>query len=180
MDRYFRRDRSVCGRHASDYQTAPARRFKPLRQRFVRETEIHAPVRAVFAFHERPDALVRLTPPGDRIDVIQPPTSLAVGTHVIFRVHLGPIAVVWEAEHTEYERDKVFADLQIRGPFRYWLHRHRFESTATGTRLIDDIEYELPAGALGRLIAGGAIRAKLEAMFAHRHAVTRAACETSE
>lgn len=145
--------------------------------RFVRESFIAAPVERVFAFHESPDALARLTPPFERQEVIEPPRSLSVGTIVRIRMHLGPISMVWVAEHVEYEKNRLFADRQVRGPFKSWLHRHRFEPAAGGTRLVDDIEYELPLGALGALVAARSVEKRLDRVFAFRHAATKAACE---
>src|SRR5258707_1121620 len=41
----------------------------------------------------------------------------------------------WIALHTVYEKNRLFVDQQIRGPFANWIHRHEFESTGNGTRL---------------------------------------------
>ena len=43
---------------------------------FVHESVIPASVARVFAFHEHSDALRLLTPPWERVEIIQPPTSL--------------------------------------------------------------------------------------------------------
>jgi len=66
----------------------------------------------------------------------------------------------------------------VKGPFRKWLHRHIV--TPRGDEqcvLTDDIEYELPLGALGRVFGGRFARRNLERLFAYRHQVTREACE---
>jgi ligand-binding SRPBCC domain-containing protein len=139
--------------------------------------DVDAPIEVLWAFHERPDALRLLSPPWERIEIIQPPRSLAVGTRVIVRAWLGPIPMTIEAEHFEYERGRLFADRMNRGPFKSFVHRHRFELRGTRSRLVDDIEYELPGGALGRLIGGAIAKRRLDRLFAYRHEVTRAACE---
>ena len=51
--------------------------------RFVYESVVPASVEEVFAFHESAEALARLQPPWERTRVVQPPTSLAVGTVVV-------------------------------------------------------------------------------------------------
>jgi ligand-binding SRPBCC domain-containing protein len=43
--------------------------------------------------------------------------------------------------------------------------------------LEDTIEYELPLGAIGRLVGGPLVRRKLKRLFAYRHDVTRQAFE---
>ena len=148
-----------------------------MRERFVKTTYVEAPVETVFAFHQRPDALTRLTPPWDPVRVVQPPQSLAVGTRVILEGRLGPFPVTIEAVHVEYDPPHGFTDEMVRGPFRHWRHRHRFESAGTGTHLIDDVTYELPLGRLGNLFGGPIARDRLERLFAFRHDVTKRACE---
>jgi ligand-binding SRPBCC domain-containing protein len=142
------------------------------RQRFIKQSEVAAPPEAVFAFHEQPRAVEALTPPWERVEVVEAPGSLLPGTRVVFKIFLGPFSRDWVAEHTEYVPPRLFADIQRRGPFAYWYHRHRFEPTPQGTTLMtDEVEYALPFGWLGELIAGRAVRAKLQKMFDYRHRV---------
>ena len=149
--------------------------------RFVKATKIAAPASRVFAFHEAPDALQRLTPPWQKTEIIQPPRSLAVGTRVILRTRVGPIAQTIVAEHVEYEAGRMFADRMVEGPFKHWLHRHIVtpdgESACT---LTDDVEYELPLGVLGRVFGARFARGQLERLFNFRHAVTKDACEEAQ
>jgi len=134
--------------------------------RFIRTLDLAVPAATLWAFHERPDAFALLLP-----------TSLAVGTEVIIRQYVGPFWVTLHAKHVALEPGHMFADQMSGGPFKNWLHRHIIEPTATGSRLIDDIEYQLRGGALGNLVAGRYAEKRLEKLFAHRHAVTRRACE---
>jgi ligand-binding SRPBCC domain-containing protein len=145
--------------------------------RFTRVLDVAAPVDVLWAFHERPDILERLQPPWERIEVLEPPRSLEIGTRVKLRVFLGPLPVLVEAEHIAYERGRRFTDRMVRGPFRSWVHDHRFEARGAGSRLIDDVEYELPGGWLGRTLGRRFAEGRLGRMFAWRHEVTRAACE---
>lgn len=146
--------------------------------RFQRESVLRASVAEVFAFHEAPGALEALTPPWETVRVVRRGASLAPGTRVLLSVKLGPFWRDWEAEHTRYRKDAFFEDVQVRGPFASWRHLHRFEpAPGGGCRLIDEVDYELPLGALGRLLGGRLAAAKLERLFAFRHEVTRAATE---
>ena len=52
---------------------------------FVKESVIAASAHTVFAFHEQPDALARLTPPWQQMVIVDPPTSLLPGTRVRLR-----------------------------------------------------------------------------------------------
>lgn len=146
--------------------------------RFVKESVIHATAERVFDFHEAPDAFERLQPPWPRTEIIQPPTSLEVGTRVVLKIRVGPFSQTLEAEHVEYEPGRMFADRMTGGPFTSWLHRHVVTPQgADQCVLTDDIEFELPLGGLGRLVGGPFARRMLERMFDYRHRVTREACE---
>ncbi|MFN0124807.1 MAG: SRPBCC family protein [Blastocatellia bacterium] len=141
-------------------------------QTFMRQSEIAAPPAVVFAWHEEPGAVERLTPPWERVEMLQRASGLRVGTRVVFRVFTGPFSRRWVAEHTEYQPPHLFTDVQREGPFAWWRHCHRFEPTARGTTLMtDEIEYALPMGWLGELVAGAYTRAKLQRMFDYRHQV---------
>ena len=141
--------------------------------KFVYESEIAASAERVFAFHERPDAFALLLPPWQRVEVITPPSSLAVGTRVELRMRLFGVWVDYEAEHVAYEPGRMFADVQLKGPFHSWLHTHVVSPTgAHSCKLSDQIELELRGGLLGR-IGEPVARRQLAKLFAHRHAITR-------
>ncbi len=153
-------------------------RRQKLSVRFVKESDFDASAAEVFAFHEAPDAFERLQPPWQTSKIVQPPTSLEVGTRVIVKVKVGPIWQTIVAEHVVYEPGRMFADKMVRGPFREWLHRHIVTPIGDNRcRLTDDIEYELPLGPLGRVFGGPFVRHTLRKLFDYRHGVTREACE---
>ncbi len=146
--------------------------------KFVKESRIAATPAAVFAFHEQPGALERLSPPWDRVEATGGGGSLQPGTKVTLKTYLGPIPLTWVAEHTEYDPPHKFADRQVSGPFARWYHVHHIEDDGQGgTRLRDEIDFDPPMGTLGRLLAGGFLRRKLQRTFDYRHNVTRRACE---
>ena len=136
---------------------------------------IDAPVDEVFRFHERPDALALLSPAFPPVLMTaRTGNGIDAGSRVELRVGL----VRWVALHTTYEKNRLFVDEQIQGPFAKWLHRHEFEAVGSKTRLTDRIEYELPGGPLVNLLFGWAVRLALQNMFSHRHRMTRKAlCE---
>ncbi|MFM8409953.1 MAG: SRPBCC family protein [Alphaproteobacteria bacterium] len=146
--------------------------------RFVKESVIRAPAERVFAFHERPDAFALLQPPWGRSEILQPPSSLAVGTRVILRTGFGPFLQTIEAEHVAYEPGRMFADRMVRGPFPSWLHKHVVTPRGPGESVLtDDVEYELPLGVLGRWFGEPIARIGLQRLFDFRHEVTRRECE---
>lgn len=134
----------------------------------------------MFAFHEARDAFERLQPPWQTTEIVQPPASLEVGTRVVLRIKVGPLWQTIVAEHIAYEPGKMFADQMVEGPFAKWVHRHIVTPRGEGEcTLTDEIEYELPLGALGRVFGGWFARRNLERLFEFRHRVTREACESN-
>jgi ligand-binding SRPBCC domain-containing protein len=134
---------------------------------------IQAPVEAVFAFHEREDALALLSPPFPPVRVIRRDPGIEAGSRVELKI--GPLA--WVALHTAYERNRLFEDRQISGPFERWIHRHEFERVGDSTRLTDRIDYRLPGGPWADRLFGWAVQLGLWQMFRHRHRTTKRICE---
>lgn len=144
---------------------------------FVRSVRIARPADEVFAWHERPGAFARLQPPWERVEVLGQHGGIRDGARVNLRTRAGPLWTTWEVEHRDYRPGVSFRDVQIRGPFARWEHVHRIEPLGPGQcRLHDEISYALPLGPLGR-IGAGYVRAKLDRMFAYRHALTKADLE---
>ena len=141
---------------------------------FVRGTRVEAPAADLFAWHERPGALERLTPPWEPVEVVERHGTIRDGDRTTLRIRVGPLRVRWVAEHRDYRPGRSFQDVQIAGPFRRWEHTHEVTSDGpSASRIEDRIVYELPFSPLSDWIAGGAVRRKLERMFAYRHEVTR-------
>jgi uncharacterized protein (TIGR01777 family) len=137
---------------------------------YVHHSEIAASAGEVFAWHARPGALQRLSPPWERADVVRH-EGIHDGDIAELRVAVGPVTQRWVARHRDFIDGVQFADEQVEGPFAHWLHTHRIEPRGAGACSVDDrIEYALPLGGLGRAFGGGFVRRKLDRMFAYRQA----------
>jgi ligand-binding SRPBCC domain-containing protein len=148
---------------------------------FVKESVIGASPERVFAFHEQPDVLTQLLPPWESARVVQPAKISDVGSQAVVKTRVfGPITMRWVAEHTLYDPPHVFEDIQIKGPFRCWRHRHIVESHPDGAVLRDQIDYEPPLGFVGRAFAPLLVERRLQKLFDYRHEVTRQWCEARE
>ena len=146
--------------------------------RFLKESVIRANPERVFEFHEQADVLSLLIPPWESARVIQPAKISKVGADAIIETKLfGPIKIRWIARHTLYDPPRMFEDVQLKGPFRSWRHRHIVESHVEGAILRDVIDYEPPLGFLGRAFAPSLVQKRLEKLFEFRHEVTRNWCE---
>jgi ligand-binding SRPBCC domain-containing protein len=140
---------------------------------FSKSIIVEAPVETVFGFHEREDALRILSPRFPPVRIIRKTGGIEQGSRVELKV--GPF--LWTALHTAYEKNRLFVDEQIQGPFAEWVHRHEFESVNQTTRLTDRVEYRLPGGVWMNRLFGWAVQLGLRRMFRERHQITKRYCE---
>lgn len=141
---------------------------------YVKRTRFPVSAEHLFAWHAAPDALERLTPPWERVRVVRRTGTIReIGSRVEIRVRIGPFWQTWISEHTACEEGRMFRDSQIKGPFSLWRHTHRFEPDGPSACYLEDrVEYALPLGALGRIVAGRLVRRKIERLFSYRHEFT--------
>lgn len=138
-----------------------------------RTSRLPFPAETVFAWHERPGALERLTPPWEQVQVLERSGGIEDGGYVAMKVG-GPFGVRWVARHREFVAGRQFTDEQTSGPFARWVHLHRFEPDGPSACVMTDrIEYTPPLGALGRMSAPHLVRPRLERLLAYRHELLR-------
>lgn len=147
---------------------------------FARAFEVAAPVARVAAFHEGPDALRRLQPPGSgatfhRVD------PLGEGSVTEFTMGRWPLAIRWRAVHRDVTPGLGFTDVQVAGPMREWVHRHEYRALDRDrTGVSDRIWYRHPDGPRGvatRLIFNPVA---LGVLFRYRAYATRSAVEDGQ
>jgi ligand-binding SRPBCC domain-containing protein len=137
----------------------------PIRQRQL----IPRPVAAVFPFFESAHNLEDITPGWLGFHILEAPERrLVAGDLLEYRLRLFGIPLRWKTRILRLDPGRGFVDEQIAGPYRAWIHTHRFEPTPDGATLMEDrVDYRLPFGALGRL-AGFAVAIQLQAVFSYR------------
>ena len=124
------------------------------------------PLDRVFAFFADAANLQALTPPWLHFRILTPqPIHMAPGAKIDYRIKIHGVPVTWRTDITTWEPPQVFVDSQISGPYRTWVHTHRFTSERGGTTMTDDVEFEVPfAFLVGRWVAGDVCR-----VFEYRH-----------
>ena len=124
----------------------------------------------VFGWHCRAGAFERLTPPWARVGLISRKGGIDDGGEVALRVHKGPCSFRWVLRYRDCVRGTQFCDEQISGPLNSWRHVHKFEPLGKqGTKLIDEIEVELPFRPLGTALGKGSIKRELRRLFQFRY-----------
>jgi len=124
----------------------------------------------VFAFFADPTNLARLTPPRFHLTLVSAPPTLAAGAVLDLRLAWLGVPVSWRVYIREYDPPHRFVDVQVRGPWARWEHRHLFLEGDGGTWMEDRLTYRPPLGPLGRLAHGVALGRQVHALWAYRHA----------
>ena len=136
-----------------------------------REVWLPRPPEEVFPFFADAGNLDRLTPPWLHFRILTPrPIEMAVGARIDYGLRLHGIPIRWRSEITAWDPPHGFVDEQRRGPYRVWIHRHRFEAHRGGTLVTDDIRYAVPGGRLADRLF---VRRDLRRIFDYRTAQLR-------
>jgi uncharacterized protein YbjT (DUF2867 family)/ligand-binding SRPBCC domain-containing protein len=139
--------------------------------RLVASQLVSRPLDEVFPFFAAPENLARLTPPGMRFELRSGDRAMRAGLAIEYRLRplpMLPVRVGWQTRIEAYDPPNVFSDVQARGPYRSWDHRHSFEAVDGGTLVRDEVEYELPLGPLGGVAHRLAVRSQLAELFRFR------------
>ena len=125
-------------------------------------------------FFSNPANLSRITPPDMGFSILFPKPVPEMYAGMIIRYTVKPfpmIPVTWVTEITHVDRLHYFVDNQVSGPYRLWHHQHIFEQVPEGVLMTDIVNYELPLGWLGRILAGGLVRRKIRKIFEYRSGI---------
>jgi ligand-binding SRPBCC domain-containing protein len=143
----------------------PGHTFQLYREQLVRR-----PLREVFRFFTEAKNLELITPDFLHFRILTPPALLRIepGARIDYKLRLFGIPFHWCTQIETLEPERRFTDVQLAGPYASWHHLHEFRETEGGTLVIDNVEYELPLGLLGRMAHALFIRQSLERIFEHR------------
>jgi NADH dehydrogenase len=134
---------------------------------------VPADIDRVWDFFSRADNLGRITPRsmGFEIHTDNPSTEQGATIDYTLRPLFG-IPVSWRTRIDAVDAPSAFSDTQEKGPYKSWLHEHRFTEVEGGVRMDDRVEYEMPFGPIGALGHRLAVRAQLQHTFDFRaHAI---------
>jgi len=74
----------------------------------------------------------------------------------------------WLTEIKYVDEGVSFVDEQRVGPYKLWIHTHRLETVDGGTKMIDEVRYQMPFGLLGSIAHFFFVRRTLERIFKYR------------
>jgi len=99
-----------------------------------------------------------------RIMLVDDHIVMRQGLLIEYEIRLYGLAIPWLTRIDVWEPGIRFVDRQVRGPYRWWHHEHRFEPAASGTRVIDDVEFVPRVAWLTR----GKVQRDVERIFTFR------------
>lgn len=106
-----------------------------------------------------------------------PPEKTYLGQIITYKIGILPfLKSNWITEITHFEsplknetRKGFFVDEQRFGPYAMWHHEHHFEETTNGdVKMTDIVNFKLPFGILGDLLAGFYVKNKVKFIFESR------------
>jgi len=114
-----------------------------------RNTWLPRPIDDIFAFFSDARNLQTLTPPWIGFRILTPGNiKMKAGALIDYEIRLHGLPLRWRTEIQVWEPPNRFVDAQLRGPYRSWVHEHRFEARDGGTMVGDIVEYSVLGGAV--------------------------------
>jgi len=130
---------------------------------------VAAPLEEVFHFFSRAENLETITPSSLGFSMrTPPPETMRDGLLLDYDLKVHGIPLRWTSLITGWTPPYAFTDVQVRGPYRCWVHLHRFTEENGGTRVEDEVTYKAPGG---RWVEPWAVRPDLKRIFTHRQRV---------
>lgn len=125
-------------------------------KQFEHRFQVNASLNVVSKFHSDTTSLRLLSPPPIFVQLHRA-DPMSEGSITDFTLWMGPIPIRWLAIHSDVKPLHGFTDTQADGPFKKWIHQHRFKQLDnTSTEVIDiihaQIRDDLIYGLIGRLI----------------------------
>lgn len=127
-------------------------------------------------FFTFPANLDKITPPDMEFRITNnPPAKTYKGQIITYKIGILPgISSNWITEITHLEDKEFFVDEQRFGPYAMWHHEHHFKEISPNEVLMTDIvNYKLPLGMLGNLVAGNLVNTKVKFIFESRYKILK-------
>lgn len=146
---------------------------------FEKSVIMNCPIERAFTFHTDTNNLKLISPSSVKTEIIKIELPLVLNSEVELEVtQFGIFKSNWKVKITQYKENEVIGDYMLKGPFKYWYHRHCFDRQAGKTVMTDRIDYKLPFGFLGDIAYALFAKKMIEKMFDYRHKKTKEILES--
>jgi len=126
------------------------------------------PQQEAFEFFEDPGNLCDITPAWLDFCMLHKERHSGVHENAEFEYtikYLG-IKMRWRSRIIDYQPPERFTDIQLKGPYKSWVHLHLLETVPGGTLMRDEVTYSLYLPAI--ILHPFLIRTKLMDIFSYR------------
>ena len=125
----------------------------------------------LFPFFADAANLEAITPPWLSFRVVTPPpVQMREGALLDYNLRVRGLPMRWRTLIKEWQPPHRFVDEQVRGPYRQWIHEHRFEPRDGGTLACDTVHYAVPFDFITHRLF---VRRDVETIFAFRQEALR-------
>lgn len=131
-------------------------------------------IRKAWDFFSSPKNLSVITPPEMDFKILTQLDDKEIYNGMLIDYTVKPlfgIPMHWQTMIIDVKPLDVFADTQLKGPYKLWHHTHTFIEKDGGVLMTDIVNYELPFGILGDWVHSLIVRKKIESIFAYRKQV---------
>ena len=140
--------------------------------RLVSKSQVQSSQNHVFNFFSSPLNLGLTTPSWMNFKIQEGEDVVRKGSQFVYKINIGPIPLQWKSKIIHWDPNHEFVDLQIKGPYKLWWHRHKLTKQDGDTILMEDtVLYKIPMGYLGRIAHKLVIRKILLRIFNYRKKV---------
>ncbi|MBP7542450.1 MAG: hypothetical protein KA747_02475 [Ignavibacteriaceae bacterium] len=141
--------------------------------KFEKSVVIKAGLRELFNFHLNTQNITIISSPFPVIEKIEMSSNpLKTDSTVSLLLNFLIFRQNWIMKISEVKPFEVVTDIQVKGPFKVWEHKHIFEETNAGVKMTDNIIFSPPWGVIG-LLTLPLLYLQLYLMFSDRHRRTR-------
>jgi len=139
-------------------------------RRFRHTFTVNADIDKVWDFYTDIGHLQVISPPRMQIKLVKSTHQKIVQGSEVWLTGILLTRSNWHSKITSLAPFE-YVDEMLTGRFRVWKHLHGFRKIDHKTEVIDEVDFELHYGLLGRMFEGY-VYSQLEKIFAHRKAAT--------
>lgn len=139
-------------------------------KKFSQVQWVKSPLEETFKFFSDESNLQVITPDSLSFKVLDKSSdNVQRGTIINYQLQLYGVPFKWKTEIVDFQNNNQFIDKQLNGPYKLWLHTHRFKKFKDGTLILDDVKYQLPLGRWGLFFGGWFVKRDINKIFNYRY-----------
>jgi ligand-binding SRPBCC domain-containing protein len=130
--------------------TCTIKHISPSRGLLVAEQILPVSRGKAFSFFEDPGNLPEITPQSLDFQILSAESSreVCINAEYMYKIKWLGLRMKWQSRIVDYQPPHKFIDIQVKGPYRSWVHTHVMEEVAGATRMKDFVAYTIPFFAL--------------------------------